>query len=200
MQRFFSIPIVWLLAAAPSFAQGPFLAPLPTNPCVGGLPLVNRFIANEVGTDAGGPACPAPGSGCAETMVVCTHRGKTTPGADGPMDVVVEMFTASGAPAGSAAVCGVLPGGSAAFVTGGMSLPSPYTGTVIGGPHVVPVGSLRILTGGPEGTFKGINSIRVVCDVTSIDVQSIATGVTTVGPGATKGVKIIRAEQYQKGD
>jgi hypothetical protein len=199
MQRAFSIPIVWLLAAGPSLAQGPLLAPPPTNPC-GALPLVARFIANEVGTDAGGPACPAPGSGCVETMVVCAHRGKTTPGADGPVDIVVEMFTAAGAPAGSAAACGVLPGGSVAFVTGGTSLPSPYTGTIIGGPHVVPVGSLRVLTAGPEGSNMGVNSLRAVCDVTSIDVSSIAAGLTSVGPGATKGVKTTRAEQYQRGD
>jgi hypothetical protein len=189
MRRFFAIPIVWLLAAVPSFAQGPLLTPPPANPC-GDARLTTLFIANEVGTSAGGSACPV--GGCAETMVVCTHRGKTAPGKDRPIDLMVQMFTAGGTAAGSAAICGLLPGASGAFVTGGFPLPAPYSGTVIGGPPVVPLGSLRVLTAGPRG--------RAVCDVTSIDVSSIATGVTSFGPAATKDVKITRASKYQRGD
>ena len=191
MQRPLATAMLVLLVAVPSFAQGPMLAPLPENPC-GGAPLVARWIANQVGTDAGGPACPAAGSGCAEAMVVCNHRGKTAPGRDQPIDVVVQMFTAAGDLAGSASLCGVPPGASAAFVTGGFPLLPPYSGTVIGGPPVAPLGSLRILTAGPSN--------RAVCDVTLIDVSSIATGMTVAGPGSTKGVKITKPPRPQRGD
>jgi hypothetical protein len=191
MQRFWLMTVLLLLAAAPSFAQGPRVAPLPENPC-GAARLSGNWIANQVGTDAGGPACPSPGSGCAETMVVCTHRGKTERGKDEPLDVVVEMFTAAGAPAGSASVCGVLPGASVAFVTDGRRLPPPYVGTLIGGPPVAPLGSLRILSAGSRN--------RLDCDVTLIDVSSIAMGMTLVGPASTQGVKITKFGGAQQGD
>ena len=194
MRRSLAIPMLLLLAAVPSFAQGPYLTPLPQNPC-GVKRLVARWIANQVGTDAGGPACPNAGSVCAETMVVCTHRGKTAAGMDEPIDVVVEMFTAAGALAGSASICGVLPGASAAFITSGFPLPPPYIGTVIGGPPVAPLGSLRILTAGRHPPTN-----LAVCDVTLIDVSSIATGMTVAGPRSTAGVKITKAKQPQQGD
>jgi hypothetical protein len=133
-------------------------------------------------------------------MVVCNHRGTTVPGKVQPIDVVVEMFTAAGALAGSASICGVLPGASAAFITGGFPLPPPYIGTVIGGPPVAPLGSLRILTAAGRKVLNQSSKNLAVCDVTLIDVTSIATGMTVAGPGSTKGVKITKAAQPQQGD
>jgi hypothetical protein len=206
MQRALAIPVLVLLAAAPCFGtvdgpHGPLIALPPPNPCPGshfGQRLATRLIANEVGTDAGGPACPAPGSVCAETMVVCMNRGRTTPRMDPAIDIIVQMFTATGDPAGMAYACEVPPDATVAFVTGGVSLPAPYTGTIIPGPPVAPLGSLRILT---DYAVRGGGTInRAACDVTLIDVSSIATGATTVGPGATKGVTVTPAVRIQWGD
>jgi hypothetical protein len=174
--------------AAPVFA-GPIGAPSPLNTCPGAAPLKAVLIANEVGTDTAGPLCPAPGSGCAETMVVCHHNGPT--GA-APIDIAVELFTSTGAQlAGPLAIaCGVAPGASAAFVTLGAPLVPPYFGTLIVtvAPQV-PLGSLRILT----TTAKS-----VVCDVTSLDTTTIGLGFSP-SPAGAKNVQSAYG-RGQKGD
>jgi hypothetical protein len=177
-----------VLAAAPASA-GPVSTGSPLNPCPGAAPLKAFYIANEVGTDAAGPACPTPGSGCAETMVVCHHSGRT---GTAPIDVAVELFSSAGVllPGPLAIACGVAPGASAAFVTLGAPLVPPYFGTIIGvtAPQV-PLGSLRVLS-----TNK-----TVVCDVTLLDTHSIGFGVSP-SPAGAKNVTLTLVNRGQKGD
>jgi hypothetical protein len=179
-----------MLVAAPVFA-GPVDTPVPPNPCLGGAPLAIAWVANEVGTDSGGPVCPLPGSGCAETLVVCHHNGKT--GA-APIDVAVELFDSTSSPlAGSFTThCGVPAGGSAAFVTLGAPLLPPYLGSTIIAAAVpqVPLGSLRVLS---------TSTKAVVCDVTLLDTTTIGAGFTP-SPGSAKNVTLTAQAKGQRGD
>jgi hypothetical protein len=171
--------------AVMALAQGPALTAVPANPC-GATPLVRRWVADQVGTNAGGAPCPAPG--CWETMVVCHHRG---PAADPAIDIVVELFSAAGAVVSTGSACGVAPGASAAFVTVGVPLLPPYVGTpLLPAAPVVPVGSLRVMSAGPN---------RAVCEVTLIDTFAMAL-VPLPGPLATKDVKVTRSRSPQRGD
>lgn len=178
-----------LFLAAPSLAQGPWLAPVPANTCPGARALTTRWIANQVGTDAGGAACGV-GGGCAETLVACTHKGSAT---SAPIDVFVQMFDATGALAATGSLCGVLPGAGAPFVTNNTVLPPGYTFAVFMPPGlpVVPLGSLRVLTAGGN---------RAVCDVTLIDTSGPVLGATAVGPAWTKDVTVTYRGNAHKGD
>ncbi len=177
------------LLAAPVFA-GPVGTAPPANPCPGAAPFKIALIANEVGTDSGGPFCPTPGSGCAETMVVCHHAGKT--GAR-PIDVAVELFTNAGAvvPGSLTTACGVTAGASAAFITLGAPLVPPYFGTIIPATAPqVPLGSLRVLS--DDGR-------SVVCDVTLLDTTTIGLGFSP-SPAGAKNVTVTALSKGQKGD
>lgn len=177
------------LIASPVFA-GPIGAPPPPNPCPGAAPLGVALIANEVGTDTAGPFCPAPGSGCAETMVVCHHNGRT--GA-APIDIAVELFTSAGALLAGplTTACGVPAGGSAAFVTLGAPLVPPYFGTIIAAAAPqVPLGSLRVLSNATKS---------VVCDVTLLDTTTIGLGFSP-SPAGAKNVTVTTFAKGQKGD
>lgn len=188
MKGFSLLALLLFLIAAPSFAQGPFLTPPPPNPCLG-PPLVTRWIANEVGTDAGGAPCGI-GGGCVETLVTCTHRGAAT---DPPIDVVVELYTSGGVLAATGFLCGIAPGAAAPFVTGGAPLAPGYTyaAPIAPGAPVTPLGSLRVLTAGPN---------RAVCDVSLIDTSGPVTGMTGGGPSWTKPVKLTYRNKPQRGD
>ena len=179
---------VLLLGAGPAVA-GPVDTPLPANPCLGAAPFQIALVANEVGTDFPGPPCPAPGSGCAETMVVCHHAGKT--GA-APIDVAVELFSSTGALIAGplAASCTLAAGATAPFVTIGLPLPPPYVGIPIPAGPQVPLGSLRVLS---------TSAKSVVCDVTLINTLAPALGITP-GPVGTKDVTVTAKTKGQKGD
>jgi len=178
-----------ILLAAPVYA-GPIGAPSPLNPCPGAAPLKATLIANDVGTDSAGPLCPTPGSGCAETMVVCHHNGRA---GGTPIDIAVELFTSAGAliPGPLPVACGVAPGASAAFVTLGAPLVAPYFGIVIAptAPQV-PLGSLRVLSTAAK---------PVVCDVTSLDTTTIGLGISP-SPAGAKNVTVTPYGRGQKGD
>jgi hypothetical protein len=186
-----SLIAVMLLSASLSSA-GPIDSPLPNNPCappIGDLKLA--LVANGVGTDNGGPACGAVGSGCAETRIVCTHVGA---GDDDSVDIGVEFFDNSGniVPGSfidnNSVECGLVPGASVAFATVGV-LDLPYFGfpTVTAGP-VVPLGSMRVLSSSPK---------LVACDVTLIDVANVAdAGV----PTNIHDVTVTKSNKGQKGD
>lgn len=178
-----------LLVEATPVIAGPVDTPLPANPCLGAAPFQIALVANEVGTDFPGPLCPAPGSGCAETMVVCHHAGKT--GA-GTIDVAVELFSSTGALiAGPLATsCGLAAGGTAPFVTIGIPLPPPYIGIPIPAGPQVPLGSLRVLS---------TSAKSVVCDVTLVSTLAPALGLTP-GPVGTKDVTVTATTKGQKGD
>jgi hypothetical protein len=173
------------IAAAPAFA-GPVDQALPANPCPapnGSLKL--RLIANEVGTDWGGAACGV-GGGCAETMVICHHTGKT---GSSPVDVAIELFDSGGnLIAGIASACGVTAGATADFATSGVPLVPPYitTNVIAVGPQV-PLGSLRVLSTG-----------RVACDVTLMDTSAWAAGLAWTT--STKDVTVTKTKSPQKGD
>jgi hypothetical protein len=167
---------------------GPISTGVPLNPCPGAAPLKAFYIANEVGAHQKWRGT-RPSSGCAETMVVCHHNGRT---GSTPIDVAVELFTSTGAliPGPVAIACGVAPGGSAAFVTLGAPLVPPYFGTVNGvtAPQV-PLGALRVLS-----TAKS-----VVCDVTLLDTRSIGLGFSP-SPAGAKNVTLTIVNRGQKGD
>lgn len=189
--RLLTLVGVVLLWARMGFA-GPVDSPIPANPCL--TPIDDfklAYIASEVGTDYGGPACGLVGSGCAETRVVCTNVGDSD---DGPMDVAIEFFDVSGNIVSGSFIdnnsveCGLAPGATAAFVTKG-TLPLPYFGfpTVTVGP-VVPLGSLRVLSSRAKS---------LACDVTLIDVTNLAdAGVVT----NVKDVTVTKTNKGQKGD
>ena len=186
-------PLGWIMAlllavgAAPVHA-GPTDSPIPTNPC-GVKPLKLVWVADGVGTDAGGTACPGAGAGCQETMVVCYNAGKTGAPA---IDIAVELFDASGSSVTSPLACqpAVAAGASASFVTTGAALPAPYVGTTLiaGTPAIL--GSLRVMSTSPGKT---------VCDVTVMDSEGIAL-FTTKGPAWSKGVAVTKKKASQKGD
>ncbi|GIW40938.1 MAG: hypothetical protein KatS3mg076_1515 [Candidatus Binatia bacterium] len=185
------IALVWalLIALPEASVAGPVDSPIPPNPC-GTKPLKLAFVADGIGTDAGGTACAGAGSVCVETMVVCKHAGKT---GSTPMDIAVELFDASGTPlVPLACASAVPPGGGASFVTSGATLPSPYVGTtpITAGP-VSPLGSLRVLS-----TIPG----KTACDVTVIDTRGPASGTTTAAPLWTSGPTITKKKAPQKGD
>lgn len=169
---------------------GPIDSPLPNNPCL--MPIDDfkvAMVANESGSDIGGPACGS-GGGCAETRVVCTHVGVA---ADGPMDIAVELFDSAGALIsgsfidGNSAECGLQPGATIGFRTDG-TLFLPYFGNpLVAGPQV-PLGSLRILSTYPK---------KLACDVTLIDTSNIANAGTTT---SIKDVTVTLASKPTKGD
>lgn len=188
--RLLTLVALMLLWARVGFA-GPVDSPLPNNPCL--VPIDDfklAYVANEVGTDFGGPACGAVGSGCAETRVVCTNVGDSD---DGPMDVGVEFFNIAGTIVpgffidNNSVECGVAPGASVSFVTDG-TMELPYVGfPTVAGP-LVPLGSLRILSTSPKS---------LACDVTLIDRTNVAdVGVVT----NLKNVTVTKTNKGQKGD
>ena len=185
------ITLVAGLWASPALA-GPVDTPIPLNPCAapnGDLKL--QLVANDVATDSGGAACPNPGSGCTETMIVCYNTAAT--GGDN-IDIVVELFDATGAlvtPAvPSVEVCSIQPGASAAFTTNFLPGQSPYQGTVVSaGSHLVPPGSLRVLS----------SSKKIACDASLIDVQGyVVYGLAS--PLWSKDITLTRGSNGQKGD
>lgn len=177
------------MAATPVFA-GPVDQALPANPCPapnnGNLKLL--WIANEVGTDAGGLPCVA-GGGCAETMVICHHTGKT---GSKPIDVAIELFDFGGnLIAGIGSACNVNAGATADFVTLGLPPMPPYlTANFIAVGPQRPLGSLRVLSTG-----------KVACDVTLIDTSAWAVLPAPLArTTSTKDVTVTKATSPQKGD
>jgi len=182
-----TIALLWAGAAS----AGPIDDPIPANPCP--MPIDDfklALVANEVGTDFGGPACGMVGGGCGETLIVCTNVGASD---DGPIDVGIEIFSSSGLivptmlATGNAAKCGLAPGATVAFVTDGTMEP-PYLGQAVAGGPVVPLGSLRVLTNAPK---------IIACDVTLLDRSNVSTSGTST---AIKNVTVTRASKPQKGD
>lgn len=189
MKRFVvALAALTLGGAAGAAAQGPVLAPLPANPCPGAANLRTTLVANQVGSDTAGLPCGF-GGGCAETMVVCFNNDNT---GGLPIDIGVELFDFAGVLLGQGFACGVLPGGSAAFVTSG-GLAPPYVGTVVAPFAGVPV---------PLGSLRIVDTRRyAVCDVTLIDTAGTATGVTPPGvPLWTSDVNVVRRTGTQKGE
>lgn len=173
----------WVIHASLASA-GPLDQPLPANPC-GGASLKLAFLISPTGTDFGGAACGSPGAGCLETVLVCTHVGKST---DPPIDVAVELFTGPGSLIpGIASECALAPGATAAFRTLG-TLPLPYFGDVmLIGPQVPP-GSMRVLS---------TDTKKIACDATLLDRSNEAdTGLITTA----MDVRITRAAKPQQGD
>jgi hypothetical protein len=182
--------VQWLFAALIGFgaasanAQGPVLDPVPANTCPSGKNLKLVWVANEAATDGGGV-----GPGFAETMVVC-HSTEKTGGKN--LDLYVQLYDFGGLPVSTASACDVMPGHTAAFVTG---LPFPPYIPVGGAgaftplAPVVPPGSLRILGTKP----------KIVCDVTLYDTGGPAAGFSP-GPAWSKDVTVTKAKAPQKGD
>jgi hypothetical protein len=188
------LALITLLAGlwvSPALA-GPVDTAIPSNPCAapnGDLKI--QFVANDVATDSGGVACPIAGSGCTETMIVCYNTGAT---GGNPIDIVVELFDATGALVTPAvpfvSACNIQPGASASFTTNLFPGQSPYQGTVVSATsHLVPPGSLRVLS----------SSKKIACDASLIDVQGyVVYGFAS--PLWSKDITVTRGGNGQKGD
>jgi len=189
--RYFVLLIAMILLSAGSALAGPVDSPLPGNTCptpLGAFKLA--LVANEVGTDFGGPVCGAGGS-CAETMIVCHHTGKTL---SPSIDVAVELFNSAGAlivgPGPLTTFCGLAAGASATFTTPGGPLVPPYIFAIgIGIGPQAPLGSLRIVSTKPT----------IACDVTLIDLAAVLAGFSP-GPTVTEDVTVTVKTNPQKGD